>query len=291
MDVYKVEKLTKKYNKQVVLDELSLTFACGQFVALLGANGSGKSTFLRLLAQEEQPSGGKIFYHKQDLNDISVNCRDDVLSVNESHFLPLNISIEQWAYTFSKQYVRYDKPLFYDLMKRFDVDVNKTFASLSRGQKMKAWFAVQAPKKPTVYLIDEITSVLDVGSRLEMMNFLNKEVKLGALVIMTTNIGSELQSIATHVCYLRSGKVVLNCQKEGLKDLFTKFRSTDEKSERALFAASAKLIHINSDGSKSFLVPASDGKELKDIAVDKRSVSVEDVAAFYTIQEMVNGSF
>lgn len=290
MDIYKVEKLSKKYNKQTVLEELNLSFGSGQFVALLGANGSGKSTFLRLLAQDELPTSGSVYYHNQDLKGISVNCRDDVLFINENHFLPLNISIEQWAHTFSKQYVRYDKELFYDLMRRFDVDIKKTFIALSRGQKMKSLFALHAPKKPNVYLIDEITSVLDVGSRLEMMNFLKKEIVAGALVVMTTNIGSELQSIATDVCYLRSGKIVLNCKKEELRNRFTKYRATDAAEEKIMVNSSAKLIYINSDGSKSFLI-STDGVKVEGVSLDKRDVTVEDVAAYYTIQELVNGSF
>lgn len=290
MEVYKVEKLTKKYNKQTVLEDLNLSFAAGQFVALLGANGSGKSTLLRLLAQDEQATSGSVFYHNQNLQNLSVNCREDVLFINENHFLPLDISIEQWAHTFESQYVRYDKSLFYDLMKRFDVDVDKTFSSLSRGQKMKAMFALQAPKKPTVYLIDEITSVIDVGSRLEMMSFLKKEVLAGSLVVMTTNIGSELQTIATDVCYLRSGKLVLNCKKSEIKERFTKLRSVDDESEKKLVNSKAKLIYINTDGSKSFLLASCD-QPLHGIVQDKREVTVEDVAAFYTTQEMVSGSF
>jgi ABC-2 type transport system ATP-binding protein len=294
MEVYKVEKLTKKYNKQVVLDELNLSLGSGQFVALLGANGSGKSTFLRLLAQDEQPNSGNIFYHNQNLQSITVNCRENVLFIDENHFLPLDISLEQWAYTFSKQYVRYDMSVFYDLMKRFDVDIYKTFLSLSRGQKMKALFALQAPKKPTVYLIDEITSVLDVGSRLEMMSFLKQEVISGALVVMSTNIGSELQSIATNVCYLRSGKMVLSCKSEELKNRFIKYRTTDAVSEKNLVQASARLISVNSDGSKSFLASVNtkvDSNLATNVQVDKRAVTIEDVAAYYTIQEMVSGSF
>ncbi|MCC6137532.1 MAG: ABC transporter ATP-binding protein [Bdellovibrionaceae bacterium] len=289
MEIYKVSGLHKKYRKMQVLEDLSTSFRSGEFVALLGANGSGKSTFLRLLAQEEQPTEGSIFYHKQDLHDITVNCREDVLFINENHSLPFGISLEQWAKIFSEQYVRYDKPLFYDLLKRFDVDKGRNFSSLSRGQKMKALFALQAPKKPSVYLIDEITSVLDVGSRLELMTFLKKEVAGGALVVMTTNIGTELQTIATDVCYLRQGKMVLNCKKSDIKNRFIKYRAVEPQMEKDLLASPAKLIHINSDGSKSFLIATDVDVKLPNVLVDKREVSVEDVAAFYTLQELSSG--
>lgn len=287
MEIYRIESLKKKYRKLSVLENLNLSLGTGQFVALLGANGSGKSTFLRLLAQDEHPTSGNVYYHKQNLQNIHVKCREDVLFINENHVLSLNISMDDWAQLFSKQFVRYDKPLFYELMRRFDVGVDRVFSTLSRGQKMKALFAVQAPKKPTVYLIDEITSVLDVGSRLELMTFLKKEVAGGALVIMATNIGSELQSLATDVCYLQNGELVMNCKKTELKTLFTKYRSTDSKMEQALVASPAKLIHMNSDGSRSFLVANSLGVSLVNVEVDKREVTVEDVAAYYTIQELV----
>lgn len=287
MEIYKVETLHKRYGKLTVLENLNASYSAGQFVALLGANGSGKSTFLRLLAQDEHPTDGAIFYHQQDLKHITVRCREDVLFINENHTLPLNIPIETWAKLFAKQYVRYDMPLFYSLMKRFDVKVDRIFSTLSRGQKMKALFAVQAPKKPTVYLIDEITSVLDVGSRLELMSFLKKEVVAGSLVVMTTNIGSEMQSLATNVCYLRDGELVLNCSKSQFKDLFIKYRSLTPEMEQSLIAAGAKLIHVNTDSSRSFLIAKHGGSILPGVEVDKREVTIEDVAAYYTLQELV----
>lgn len=291
MEVYKVSALHKRYKELKVLEDLNISFKAGEFVALLGANGSGKSTFLRLLAQEEHPTSGAVLYHQQDLHDIRVNCREDVLFINENHWLPMGISLDAWAETFAKQYVRYDMPLFHELLKRFDIGKERVFSSLSRGQKMKALFALQAPKKPSVYLIDEITSVLDVGSRLELMTFLKKEVASGALVVMTTNIGSELQAITTDVCFLYEGKIVLNCKKADIKNRFTKYRSLDPDMEEAMVASAAKLIHVNSDGSKSFLVVSGTKIAHPGVLIDKREVTVEDVAVFYSVQEVLHGNF
>lgn len=289
MEIYKVESLQKKYGKLSVLENLNVTYGSGQFVALLGANGSGKSTLLRLLAQDEQPSSGVVFYHNQNLEALTVNCREDVLFVTENHVLSLQISLDEWSHLFSKQYARYDRSQFYNLMKRFDVDVERVFSSLSRGQKMKALFALHAAKRPTVYLIDEITSVLDVGSRLELMMFLKKEISGGALVVMATNIGGELQNLATDICYLKNGDMILNCKKEDLKKLFIKYRATDEAMQAILIRSSAKLIHINSDGSQSFLVERAKADGIEGVEIDKREVTVEDLAAYYTTQDVVHG--
>ncbi len=290
MEIYKVEELHKRYGKVAALEELNVSYRSGQFVALLGANGSGKSTLLRLLAQDEQPSGGAVFYHNQNLQSLRVNCREDVLFVTELHTLSLDISLEAWAKLFAKEYVRYDLTVFYDLMKRFDVDTDRYFGTLSRGQKMKALFALHAAKRPNVYLIDEITSVLDVGSRLELMTFLKKEVQVsGALVLMTTNIGSEMQSLATDVCYLHNGIMILNCPKSELKNLFVKYRATNKVMVELLVASPAKLIHMNSDGSQSFLIEKKANTNISGVEVDKREVTVEDVASFYSKQDVAHG--
>ena len=220
--MYQVQGLTKRYGKHAALENLSLNFEAKTFVALLGRNGSGKSTLMRLLAQQDMPNEGDILLDGISLKNPRLHLNDRCLYINEDQTLPFYHTLEHWSKTFAQLKPRYDQQLFRTLAAQFDLDTNKQFSQLSRGQKVKALFALQAPNRPDIYLLDEITAVLDSGSRLALLQFLKAERARGAFVMLSTNIANELQGFATHLCLIQPTKVELFCSTEEFDKHFKK---------------------------------------------------------------------
>lgn len=280
--MYQIQELTKKYGKQLVLSNLNLKFEKGQFVALMGKNGSGKSTLLRLLAQQEVFNSGDILYDGKSLKNPKHDFADKVLFISEEHELPLEEPLSDWADFFESDSERFDSLIFSSLVAKFDLDMNKLFSTLSRGQKMKALFALKAACKPEIYLIDEITSVLDSASRLALMEFLSSERKRGCLIVISTNIASEMQNFATDVCFLKDMKSILYCSTGEISTHFTKLRTSE--SGLKLEKAGARKVHINSDGSWSFIISNELIRNLvaEETIADKRGITIEDVASYFS---------
>jgi ABC-type multidrug transport system ATPase subunit len=285
-----VKDLRKIYSGQVVLNEINLHFYPGQFVALVGKNGSGKSTMMRMLSKREIFDGGDILFQNQSLLSPRVKYLSDVVFITEEQTLPIQNDILWWKSEYQSLSSYYDEACFELLVKELRVDVNKRFTELSRGQKMKALFALQAPRHPKIYLLDEMTSVLDSGSRWTLMAFLKKEAEKGSLVIMSTNIAGEMQGFANSLVALEYGNLELAAPANELGTFFEKYRVVaDSESElKNLEAHGARRIMSNIDGSWSLLRKKAGEAPLQ--VLDRREVSIEDVATYYTItgSEMQN---
>lgn len=288
--ILSVKSLTKKYNKNFyALNDINLDFREGQFYALLGENGAGKSTLMRLIAQYEHITSGEIYYKGLSLYSLTNNLNEDCVFVDESAPLSLNKSLNAWAEMISKTVAHYDHSIFQKLAKDFNLDPEQSFFSLSRGQKAKALFALGAPKKPKIYFLDEITAVLDMGSRFALINFLESEVKeRNCTVIMSTNIATELPSVNTHICFLKNGKVELDCHYNDLADLFTKLITFNEEEENRALSAGGCFVSYNTDLSKTFVISLKQVDEpLKALKKDSRKILISEIMTYYTSQVSV----
>ncbi len=250
-------------------------------LGLLGKNGSGKSTLMRLMAQKEIFDAGDIQYMGNSLRKSDLHLNPNMVYVSEDQILPTLTPISGWVKIFQSLNQKYEIDIWNNLVIELDLDPSKNFLALSRGQKMKTWFALQAPKIPQVYILDEITSVLDSGSRIAIMRFLESERKRGAAIIMSTNIASELQGFASHVGLLFEKELALFCKVEDLKHRFVKF-----KGEGAANWPGAKPVQLNSDGSWSYLAKADATTHagISDPLIDRRGVTIEDVASFFSMK-------
>lgn len=283
--VLSVRSLKKKYrNNFLALNDVNLDFKEGQFYALLGENGAGKSTLMRLITQNEHITSGEVLYKGVSLYSLTNSLGSDWVYVDERAPISLNKSLKAWAAMTAASGVSYDHSIFNRLTKEFNLDPDQSFFSLSRGQKAKALFALGAPKKPKIYFLDEITSVLDMGSRFALINFLENEVKeRKCTVIMSTNIATELPSLNTHICFLKNGKVELDCHFNELAHLFTKFITTNEEEERLALKAGGCFVSYNTDQSKTFVFKLSDTDVLLEaLKKDNRKISISEIMTYYT---------
>lgn len=277
--------VSKSYGKQLVLKKLNFKFSAGQFVALLGRNGSGKSTMLRILARRELITAGDVQFEGQSFKNPSLLTGDRVAHISEDQVLPWDPSLDEWAEFHRSQNARFDVAVYRRMGKDLGIEGEKSFSDLSRGQKAKALFALEAAKRPTVYLLDEITSVLDSGSRLVLMNFLKAEAARGCLVIMSTNVAAEMHGFAGQVIFLEEQVVALACKTEDLSKVFVKFRTRDSKPVKV---EGARRVALNSDGTWSYVVRKDPVPYLEGVTLDdRRQVTIEDAAIYFSNVEQL----
>lgn len=281
--IYKIQQLQKKYSNKVVLEIPELDFKSGQFVALLGKNGSGKSTLMRMLSQQELFDAGKIEFYGKSIQDSELEVNPKICFVTEDQGLPFNENLNFWVRLFKKSFSAFDENLCLSLFQAFEINPEDTLSSMSRGQKMKALFSLGACRKPDVYLIDEITSVLDAGSRWVLMDYLSKESKRGCLIVMSTNISTELDSYANEVCILEKSKLVFSSPVADFKKYFRKIRVPQGHEDKILTKLKSKKIQFNKDNMWTILCEQNQNfAEFTDIINDQREISVSDLQTYYT---------
>ena len=220
MEILKVENLTKVYgkdnNKVVALDNVSFTVEKGEFVAIVGASGSGKGTLLHLIGGVDTPTSGKVFIDGQEIyklnsDKLAIFRRREVgliyqfynlipiLTVEENITLPLELDNK-----------KVDKFELNELIKLLGLERRRNHLpnELSGGQQQRTSIGRAIITKPAIILADEPTGNLDSKASEEVVTLLkkmNKDYKQ-TIIMITHNL--EIASYADRIITIEDGKIV-----------------------------------------------------------------------------------
>jgi beta-exotoxin I transport system ATP-binding protein len=202
------EHLTKTYGDFRALDDLNLSVARGEIVGLLGPNGSGKTTALRLVLGFLRPTAGRALVAGHDCWADSVNARRHVA------YLPGELRL--YENMTGRQLVRFLGALRGDgsradvdvLAGRLEIDLDRPIAHLSSGMKRKvALLQVLVPHAPLL-ILDEPTNALDPTMRDELLVQLRQARDGGQAVLFSSHVLSEVEQVCDRVAILRRGRLV-----------------------------------------------------------------------------------
>lgn len=161
MNAITVHELSKSYGRKPVLDTISLEIPKGQVVALLGRNGVGKTTLLRLMNGLTPATNGKIEILGLNPANDAVELRQRLGYLGEEcHIYPW-MTGEDALYFMAPLYCTWDTAYFHELVKLLQVPLNQRLQDLSKGSRRKLHLALTLAHKPEVILLDEPLSGLD----------------------------------------------------------------------------------------------------------------------------------
>jgi len=284
----KVKNLSKKYNGQTVLDDISLNFEKGKFITLLGKNGSGKSTLMRLISGEELSNEGVVFYKDEDLSSMNFSKTGEIGFVHEKLDYISQDTIGDFIARISSLFVNWDQGYFEYLCKIRKISLDNGFDMYSRGQKMQIALMINMSMGASLLLLDEITSVIDVHGRKFFLDELKKFVEKGNTVIMTTNIINELEFYTDQLVIIKDEKIQLNLDVSELVHDFVKVRKIEGSTDPFFDSKDLIWSGVNSDRSISYIIPKQklDG-DVDESLRDRRGVTLEDIFVYYFSDEEV----
>jgi ABC-2 type transport system ATP-binding protein len=204
----RTEHLTKDYGRFRALDDLNLEVAAGEVFGLLGPNGSGKTTALRLLLGFLRPTAGRALVAGHDC------WRDSVAARGKIAYLPGELRL--YENMTGRDLVRFlcqlrGQPVLDnldDLARRFDIDLDRPIASLSSGMKRKvALLQVLAPHA-ALLIMDEPTNALDPTMRDVLLDQVRLARSRGQAVLFSSHVLSEVEQVCDRVAILRRGRLV-----------------------------------------------------------------------------------
>ncbi len=202
------ERLTKDYGRFRALADLDLEVRAGEVFGLLGPNGSGKTTALRVLLGFLRPTSGRATIAGHDCWHDGVAARRHVAYLPGELRLYENMSGRQLVNFLSKLRGRPAKADIDHLAKRFDIDLDRPIANLSSGMKRKvALLQVLAPHAPLV-IMDEPTNALDPNMRTELLEQIREARGQGQAVLFSSHVLSEVEQVCDRVAILQRGRLV-----------------------------------------------------------------------------------
>jgi ABC-2 type transport system ATP-binding protein len=223
--VASAEALTKRYGQVLALDRLTLEVRAGEVLGFLGPNGAGKTTTLRLLMGYLRPTAGSARVLGLDAwaGRVAVHAR--------TGYLPGDVRL--WPRLTARQAAGHLARLrgldhgrgVPDLAKRLDVEMDRPFRELSKGNRQKAGLLLALLGDPKLLLLDEPTSGLDPLVQQEFHHLLRERAEAGTAVMLSSHVLSEVEHVADRVAIIRSGRLLMT---ESLASLREKARHTVE---------------------------------------------------------------
>lgn len=211
------DKITKKYNGCIALDEVSFTVKPKEFVSLVGHSGAGKTTLLKMILVEERPSSGSILFGSVNIHALKRNklhkYRRKIGAIfQDFRLLPDKTAFENIAFAMemagrSDSEIATDVPYVLEMVDLGDKMWNFP-RELSGGEKQRVAIARAIVNQPDVVIADEPTGSLDPINTYEIVQILKKINDLGTTVILTTHNKGVIDSLGKRVITMEKGRVV-----------------------------------------------------------------------------------
>lgn len=226
-----LHKVSKTYPGKVALDKLSLSIPAGSIFALLGDNGAGKSTTIRILNGLTPPDAGVARILGRDAWDDASELRQRIGYVPERPKFYDWMTVQQIGW-FTSGFQRagfLDRYL--NLVKQFLLEPDAKLSVLSKGQYAKVGLALALAIDPEVLILDEPTSGLDLLVRREFLASMVRLAGEGRTILICSHQVAEIERIASHVAFLHAGRVLLTAPLEDLRDLLVRVRMRCEGAQ------------------------------------------------------------
>lgn len=221
MNAIECRNLTKAY-RGFTLDHLTFSLPAGCILGLVGENGAGKSTTLKLLMNAISRDEGQVSLLGVDNQSPEfLQTKQDIGVVLDEACLPEVITPRETGKLMALTYTRWDQGLYEQYLARFALPKDKKFKELSRGMKMKLAIAAALSHGAKLLLLDEATSGLDPIVRDEVLDLLLdfvQDERHGVLV--SSHITSDLEKVADYITFLHQGKLVFTLEKDLLVDQY-----------------------------------------------------------------------
>jgi ABC-2 type transport system ATP-binding protein len=209
--------VTKRYRTGVALDNVSLTIPAGETLGLIGQNGAGKSTAIRILMGMLAPTAGQVRVLGTDVTAHPARVRRRVGYVPERHDMYPWMTVDQVIAFARPFYPTWDHGFCSEMLDLFGLDRRKRVKQLSKGMTVKLALLIAVAHRPELLVLDEPTSGLDPIVHEDFLDGVLRLICQGSTTVLFSshNLG-DVRRLADSVCILRDGKVVV---RRGIEDL------------------------------------------------------------------------
>ena len=214
MELVKCNNLCKEFDNKKVLKDVNLTITKGKIIGLLGKNGMGKTTFLKLINDLLTPTSGEVLIDGEKPN---INSKKVISYLPERTYLDKSMKVSQIITFFDEFYDNFDKEKAIKLLKDLDLDINSKVSKMSKGMQEKLQLILVMSREAELYILDEPLGGVDPATRDYILDTILSNFSEGASVIISTHIISDIERILDDVIFIDKGEIVLTSPADELR--------------------------------------------------------------------------
>lgn len=280
----KIDKLSKKYDKDYVLKDLSCTIKDNSIYGLVGANGSGKSTLLNTIMGVYDTDGGDIFVDGNRVYD-NETIKQKMVYVQDDLFFYPSYTLLDTARYYASMYDDFDMEYLKELAKTFNLSLNKKISNFSKGMKRQCALICAICTNADYMFFDETFDGLDPVIRATMKKILIKQMnKKNTTIVMTSHNLRELEDICDNLGLLYQGGILFESDVDTIKTNMFKVQVSFEKNFDKEDFDDMDILSFKKQGSVAILIiKDNDGKskkkleKMKPLILDYLPLTLEEV--------------
>lgn len=245
-----VKGLYKNYDDIQAVDDITATIQEGSVFGLVGTNGAGKSTFLRMLCGVLKPAKGTILIDGEDIYE-NEEAKKKVFYISDDQYFFANGTPYDMKKYYAKVYENFDNDQFFTLMTKFGLQGGRKINTFSKGMKKQLAVILGICAKTKYLLCDETFDGLDPVMRQAVKSIFIAEMEdRGMTPIIASHNLRELEDICDHVGLLHKGGILLSKDLEEMKLSLHKLQCVfEEESDKDTFVEATKPIKVEQRGS------------------------------------------
>lgn len=215
MNLVEFKNVNKSYGKKLALDDVSFSIKKGKIVGLLGPNGSGKTTIIKLINDLLVEDNGSILIEG---NKPGIDTKKKVAYLPERTYLNMNVKVTDLLKYFEDFYDDFDINKATELLKKLNIEGNDKLKTMSKGTKEKVQLILVMSRKADLYVLDEPIGGVDPAGRDYILETILTNFNEDSSLLISTHLISDIENILDDVIFIKNGKIVLNENAENIRE-------------------------------------------------------------------------
>ena len=208
------KSLCKSFGEKKVLDDINLSVEKGKILGLLGKNGTGKSTLIKLINDLLTPTSGEVLIYGEK---PGVESKKIIAFLPERTYLDKSMKVSAIIKYFADFYDNFDADKAYKLLNELGLDANQKLTTMSKGMQEKVQLCLVMSRKADLYILDEPLGGVDPATRDYILDTILSNFNEGASVIISTHLISDIERILDEVIFINDGKIILHSDCDELR--------------------------------------------------------------------------
>ncbi len=210
-----INNLTKNFGDLTALDDVTVSLEQGQIVGLLGPNGSGKTTLIKILNGLLQPTSGSVTING---NMPGVETKKVVAYLPDRNALPDYMTASQLMDIYEDFFEDFDRLKAESMVDDLGINRKQTMKKMSKGTKEKLQLCLVMARQAEVYLLDEPIGGVDPATRDYILRTIISNYNENAVVLISTHLIADVESVLDDVVFLKEGRVVLHKAADAIRE-------------------------------------------------------------------------